>query len=320
MSVQTIDTDILTMLYEASILYYDHGYSQKQIGLKLGVSRPGVSRMLQKAREQGIVKIQIIDPTDNGTTIEVMLKKKFDLKKVIVVPYEDSSSLSLLDQLGRAASKYLDSVVRPGMIIGVSWGRTMKAVADHLTGFSSEKISIVQLTGALTRAAYHTYASEIVQKLARKYHSVPYMLPLPAVVESGDIRSVMSSDRHIRKTLSLSRDSSIVLFTIGSFGMNSALVKAHYFNRNEVETLINAGAAADICSRIINRQGQICSWDLNHRNIGIELEELRKKEYSIAVAGGGEKYNSILAALTGKWFNILITDETTATQLLTEEL
>jgi deoxyribonucleoside regulator len=93
-------------------------------------------------------------------------------------------------------------------------------------------------------------------------------------------------------------------------------VKADYFESDEVDELLKSGAVGDICSRIIKADGTICSEDLNNRTIGIELKELKKKQYSIAVAGGKEKLAAIKAGLNGKWFNSLITDEWVATELL----
>jgi deoxyribonucleoside regulator len=305
-----------TMLYEASILYYEHGYSQKEIGAKLGVSRPGVSRMLQKARDMGIVRIEITDPSASGTLMENQLKEIYGLKKAVVIPSDGISNTILLNRLGKAAAKYLDSVIESGMTIGISWGTTMKAVSDNLIDNAANDISIVQLNGALTRAAYNTHASEIIQKMGEYYHSIPYMLPLPAIVEGTDIKSVMISDRHISRTLNLSQESSAAIFTIGSFGNDSALVKAHYFEEDEVLTLIENGAVADICSRIINRDGEICSTELDDRTMGVELADLKMKDYSIAVAGGIDKADAIRASLKGQWFNVLVTDEKVAELLL----
>ena len=71
-----------TTLVEAAKLYYEHQLSQFEISKKLGVSRPTVSRFLQQARETGIVRIEIIDPSEIGTRLEAALVKKFKLKKV----------------------------------------------------------------------------------------------------------------------------------------------------------------------------------------------------------------------------------------------
>ena len=59
----------ISLLVEAARLYYEHDFSQQQIAQKLGVSRPGVSRLLNKAREQGIVRIEIRDPSNLGIKI-----------------------------------------------------------------------------------------------------------------------------------------------------------------------------------------------------------------------------------------------------------
>ena len=54
----------------------------------------------------------------------------------------------------------------------------------------------------------------------------------------------------------------------------------------------------------------------NARTIGIELFELKKKPYAIAVAGGKEKLSAIYAGLLGRNFNVLITDEWVASEIL----
>ena len=47
------------LMIETARLYYEHHFSQQLIANKLGISRPGISRLLQRAREAGIVKIEI---------------------------------------------------------------------------------------------------------------------------------------------------------------------------------------------------------------------------------------------------------------------
>ena len=141
-------------------------------------------------------------------------------------------------------------------------------------------------------------------------------MPLPAVVDNASLKNAILSDKNISKTLELGKKAEIALFTIGSFGFNSVLVKADYFEPEEVNELLKSGAVGDICSRIIKADGTICSKDLNDRTIGIDLEDLKKKQYSIAVVGGKVKLSATRAGLNGKWFNSLITDEWTATELL----
>jgi len=305
-----------TILVEAAKLYYEHQLSQLEISKKLGVSRPTVSRLLQQARNTGIVRIDITDPSEVGTQLESALIKKYNLKKVVVVPNDTDDNKIVKKRLGKTAVLLVDQLISEGTILGISWGTTMQQVARQIRTRRVKDMVVVQLNGGISRAELDTHASEIAKTIGESYKAIPYLMPLPAVVDNANLKKVILSDRNISRTLELGRKAEIALFTIGSFGYNSVLVKADYFEPDEVDGLLKSGAVGDICSRIIKADGTICSDDLNNRTIGIELEELKKKQYSIAVAGGKEKLAAIKAGLNGKWFNSLITDEWVATELL----
>lgn len=305
-----------TILVEAAKLYYEHQLSQLEISKKLGVSRPTVSRLLQQARNIGIVKIEITDPSEVGTQLEAALVEKFELKKAIVVPNDTDDNTIVKKRLGKAAVLLVDKLISEGTILGISWGTTMQQVARQIRSRRVKDMVVVQLNGGISRAELDTHASEIAKTIGDSYNAIPYLMPLPAVVDNAKLKKAILSDKNISRTLELGRKAEIALFTIGSFGYNSVLVKADYFEPYEVEELLQSGAVGDICSRILKADGTICSEDLDSRTIGIELEELKKKQYSIAVAGGKEKLAAIHAGLKGKWFNSLITDEWIATELL----
>ncbi len=305
-----------TILVEAAKLYYEHQLSQLEISKKLGVSRPTVSRLLQQARSTGIVRIEITDPSEVGTQLESALIRKYGLKKAVVVPNDTDNNRIIKKRLGKAAVLLVDKLISEGIILGISWGTTMQQVARQIRSRKVKDMVVVQLNGGISRAELDTHASEIAKTIGESYKAIPYLMPLPAVVDSASLKKAILSDKNISRTLELGQKAEIALFTIGSFGFNSVLVKADYFEPNEVDELLKSGAVGDICSRIIKADGTICSKDLNNRTIGIELEELKKKQYSIAVVGGKEKLSATRAGLNGKWFNTLITDEWTATELL----
>jgi deoxyribonucleoside regulator len=50
----------------------------------------------------------------------------------------------------------------------------------------------------------------------------------------------------------------------------------------------------------------------------MSLDQLRKVDKAIGVAGGMRKCEAIRGALVGKWINILITDQFTAECLLSD--
>jgi len=306
-----------SLLVEAARLYYQYDFNQQQIAQRLGVSRPAVSRLLQRAREQGIVRIEIRDPLEKGTQLESRLREKYQLNKTIVIPADQRSS-QIKKQLGEATISYLNEVLTDHMILGVSWGTTMQEVARALKPKKLKNLTVVQLNGGVSKAAYDTHASEIAQNIGMKYEAIPYLLPLPAIVDSAALKKSIVSDKNIARALKLANECEIAVYTIGLFNRDSVLVKADYFAENEIRNLLKKGAVGDICSRLIDANGQLCSPALDARTIGIELKALSAKKYAIAVAGGREKLPAIRAALKGKWLNTLITDEWVAEELIND--
>ena len=89
-----------------------------------------------------------------------------------------------------------------------------------------------------------------------------------------------------------------------------------FIDRNLLETLRCEKCVGEICGHAYDLQGELCSPELSGRAIGIELDSLRSKELSVALAGGSRKLDAIWGALQGRYLNVLITDETTARELL----
>jgi DNA-binding transcriptional regulator LsrR (DeoR family) len=56
--------------------------------------------------------------------------------------------------------------------------------------------------------------------------------------------------------------------------------------------------------------------DLTDRVIGISPTQIKKAKRVVALAGGKRKMEAILAALNGRWINVLITDHATARAVL----
>ena len=83
-----------------------------------------------------------------------------------------------------------------------------------------------------------------------------------------------------------------------------------------LERLESKHAAGDICGHFFDAAGDICDRALDDRLLAVSRENLRSKPLSIGVAGGAGKVAAIRAALKGKWCNVLVTDEKTASAVL----
>ncbi|SFT28076.1 deoxyribonucleoside regulator [Paenibacillus sp. BC26] len=302
-------------MLDAVRMYYQLDYSQQEIAKQLGVSRPTVSRFIQQAKEEGYVIISIVDPLENNDLLACQIERKFGLKKVIIVNVPHYEDAVVKKYLGPAAAKYVDKIIKDGDIVATTWGTTLYEVALNLQDKHVKDVKVVQLNGGVSHSETNTYAYEIVNLFGKALHTVPYFIPLPAIVDHPVVKKTIETDRHIQNILELGKKANIAIVTVGAPTEDSVLIKANYFNENELRMIFEKGAG-DICSRYFNLDGVICSQELNQRTIGIDLEDLKKKEKSILVAGGIRKVDGIYGALRGRYTNVLITDQFTAKYLL----
>lgn len=302
-------------MLDAVRMYYQLDYSQQEIAKQLGVSRPTVSRFIQQAKEEGYVVIKIIDPLENNDLLAGSIERKFGLKKVVIVNVPNYSEAVVKKYLGIAAAKYLDTIVKDGDIIAATWGTTLYEVALNLHVKHVKDVKVVQLNGGVSHSETSTYASEIISLFGKAFHTIPYFIPLPAIVDHPIVKKTIETDRHIRNILELGKKANIAMVTVGSPTEDSVLIKANYFNETELKLIFEKGAG-DICSRYFNINGTICSQELDQRTIGIDLNDLKKKDQSILVAGGIRKVDGIYGALRGKYANVLITDQFSAKNLM----
>jgi deoxyribonucleoside regulator len=305
----------ISLMVNVAKLYYENDFSQNMIAKKLNLSRPYVSKILNEAKEKGLVTITINDPDEHESNLEMEIRDKFGLVKVIVVPNNDESDMPR--KVALSAARYLNSIIKSSDIIGVAWGTTIYELALNIVPRSDVKnIKVVQLCGGISNIAKNIYASEILKKISEAYQGSPYILPLPAIFENKKTKDMIIQDKNISHIMNLGKKANISIFTMGSFSEDSALARANYISSEEVERLKEMGAVGDIFSRIITIDGKICDKLLDERTIAIDIDEIKNKEYNIGIASGHSKVKAIYGALAGGYCNVLVTDEKTALEVL----
>lgn len=300
---------------QVSKLYYLDGATQAEIGKKLNLSRPTISRLLQFAREKNIVKISINDPLSNIEDLQHQLKEKYQLKDVVITTPESNETAEILSSLGKATARYLDKKVEDNDVIGVSWGRTLASVARQLIPNDRKNIQVVYLKGTVANSTHNNYVVEVTKCFNKCYHTQAQILPLPLIFENKQIKEMVIKDKFINEILDTGKRTSVALFTVGTTEQDSTLFELGYFNDQQIKTL-QEKAAGDLVSRFIDEHGKIVDDQLNDRTVAIALDNLKQARESVLIAGGMNKLKAIKAALAGKYANVLITDSLVAQHLL----
>ena len=127
------------------------------------------------------------------------------------------------------------------------------------------------------------------------------------------------SDHYVRSALDLFDQVTTALVGVGAIEPSKLLADSgNSFSLAELEDLRQRGAVGDVLLRFFDAHGASVDTPLNQRVISMRLDQLRKVDRSIGVAGGERKYTAILGAVRGGWVNVLVTDHLTARRLIAE--
>ncbi|GEO69638.1 sugar-binding transcriptional regulator [Levilactobacillus acidifarinae] len=302
-------------LLAVSRYYYQDNLSQIEIAKKMNLSRPTVAKSLQLARDTGIVTVQINDPFTDGAKLQQALKEKYHLKDVVIAQQVNHDEAGIRDHLGAVAADYLDTIVTTGMTIGLNWGHTMLAVAQHLHASQAQDVQLVQLKGSLTNSAETNYSAEITQQFNHAFHTQARLLPLPLVFDDAQVKAAALHDPFIQRVVQTGYQADIALFTVGTTRNDALLFRSGYLTADQITTL-QRDAVGDILSHYITASGEIADPQLDQRTVALPLSHLGTQKYAVLIAGGEPKLRAIHAALLGKYANVLIVDQAVAKQLL----
>ncbi len=308
--------DEIRLLTKIATLYFKGGMTQQGIAERLGISRQTTGRYLKRAEEIGIVKVEIKSQLLQSTELEYKLEKTFGLSESIVVTPPAETEDAVKFALGQAGASFLMRRVQTNDIIGVAWSSTVLECAVQLTPTEPRKVTVVQMNGSMDSTTFSTRAEYIVETIARAFDGVTVNLVAPMIVDHPSIKNSLLSDSRIAATLELAGRSQLAFYGVGNVSRNSSLYKAGYLDDDLLDKLKSAGAVGEICGRYYNAQGKICLQELDERVIAVDLDNLKSKRISAAIAAGQPKVDAILGLMRGKYCNVLITTDETAIALL----
>lgn len=310
--------DELRLMARVTLMYYEWEMRQSEIANKLQLSQATVSRLLKNAKDEGIIRFSINLPNGVYTDLEEQLIKKFKLRDVIVVDSLENNESLIQRDLGAAAAYYLESIIRPNEVIGISsWSATLLELVDSLHPIQRKQgVKVVQILGGVGNPSAEAHATRLTSRMAQLIKGEAVYLPVAGVLASEAARDILYADEVTQSAIKLFDKVTIALVGIGAIDPSPLLAQSgNIFAPEEYELLREANAVGDILERFFDENGELVKTGLENRVISMTLNQLSKVNRAIGVAGGGRKFDAILGALRGKWINILVTDHFTAERL-----
>src|SRR2546422_5716149 len=170
LDTEPAETDLLV---RASRLYYLEERGQAEIARLLRISRPGVSRLLQRARDAKIVEIRVREAA--GGADWSRLERRLGVKELHV------ASEGGIEAVGGLGAHFFERTVRRGDVIGLTAGTTLSAFVQSVKP-SPFDLEIVPLVGTLWDTGEDFDGSFLCQELRRRTGGTHRVLSAPAVV------------------------------------------------------------------------------------------------------------------------------------------
>lgn len=304
---------------KAAQLYYLQDLTMEAIGDELKVSRSSVSRLLQMARDRGIVEVKVNAPDDAPRRMATQIKELFGVNAHLVPVAESASHVDRLDRVALSAARMLGNFFGSGMTMGVAWGSTTTAVSRNLVKRQLNDSKVVQLNGAGNdHTTGVTYSGEILRRFGEAFGATVEQFPVPAFFDDPAAKEALWKERSTKRILDIQATMDIALFGLGTINAEvpSQVYSAGYLNADDMESLKKYEIVGDVATVFYRADGTSNDIPLNRRSSGPSLEVIRSVPRRICVIAGVSRLPSLKGAMAGNLISDLIIDDGTARALI----
>ncbi|RWA69504.1 sugar-binding transcriptional regulator [Mesorhizobium sp.] len=295
------------MLHTVAKLHYEAEMSQVDIARQLGVSTATISRLLQRARAEGIVRIEVIDlVTPEDVTRQLI--DRLGLRDAAVIETPSAGALTALSApLGGLLKQ---AQLAAGSVVAIGWGRAVREVIraglPRIPG-----VLTVAATGGMQQHAPHFQINEFVRLAAEEFGGTPHFIHAP-YLPSSELREVFLGDAAIRDAVALWDRTDVAIVGVGlPHAINAPEASAATPSE---QALVHA--AGDVLRHYFDADGVLIPWEGESRMIAMSPAQLRAAPLAIGVAASPEKATAIIGAVRAGLINALVTDTKTAQAVL----
>lgn len=301
--------DSRALLYTVARLHYEQDLSQRDIARQMAISTATVSRLIRRAREEGIVRIEIGEYVEPDTLAD-RLAEALKLRRVSIAPSapEPGTMAALAHPVGRLLK---EARLGPRSVLGLGWGRTVWDVLQ--VGLPQcHGTTTVPLSGGIPEAARQFQIGEFVRLAADQIGGTPKFIHVPYRL-ADETRRALAKDPVIREGVELWGRIDVAIVGIG---------RPHGSDRTNGGAALTPNdpaidhAVGDVLLRYFDAGGRVVKWKGEEKVFAISTEQLRQVPLLIGVAVSPAKAVSIIGAARSGLINALATDSRTAMKIL----
>lgn len=303
----------------AAQMYYLEDSSQSEIARELGVSGPTVSRLLQRARAEGLVRFAIPEPFASCLSLERELVRHGNLSRALVIPSDPKADPNVTKRaVALEAARLVQRVTTPADTLGVAWGGTMYHLIQYLNPCRKVRASFVTMHGSISSGGPDLDAKTLVGRMAMAFGGRRYAIECDGLQGSADVVRELNADPSVDRVQSLYDKITVSISGVGSMHptLDSRLVRSGYLDRSAIDELVEAGAYGDLMLRFFDANGAECHSSLAERTVAISFGQYRRIPRKIVAASGTQKAQCVAALVKGRLADILVIDEWLAREMV----
>lgn len=291
--------------------FYVDEVSKVDIADELGISRYKVARLLDQAHALGIVTITVDDRGVLNEELSDQLREQFSLHAAVVVG-SGGSDEEVRQQVGTAAADHLTHVLHRADVLGISWGRTVRAMTEALQALPP--VDVVQLTGAAGKD-FSQSPVEVVRRVSERAGGIARPILAPMVLRDASTAAALQREPEVREAIRMFSAVTVAVVAIGSWDPPISQLR-DLIREDDRIALEREGVIAEIAGILLDDHGHQVGKDFADRCVSITADQLRAVPHVLAVAGGAGKARATLAVLRSGLISSLVTDDTLARRLL----
>ena len=298
----------------AAWMYFIEEMTQQDIAERLGVGRVTVVRLLSDARDRHEIKFSIESGLPECINLERELERRFNLSEAIVVPLTNPEA-DATKSISASTGLYLSNFVRPGMSIGVGWGRTLLESLRYIHEAPLADMSVVSLLGGITHVKRFN-PSEFAWRFASLFQAECYLMPAPAIVDTPQTRQALIERCGLGEGFERAKALDAVLISVGSLELTGTAYRDGFVSDELRRSMIEQGAVGEMLFHYFDAQGRMIDHPIHDCVMAVPMSTLQQVPHRIMASGGSDKAAAMLGALRLLKPNVLVTDEATAARIL----
>ncbi|MGN6272686.1 MAG: sugar-binding transcriptional regulator [Protaetiibacter sp.] len=295
--------------------YYLEGQSRVDIAKDLELTRFQVARILQEALSSGLVRIEIGRPGLPDPELGEALAGALGIERAVVIRTTGASFSTTLSQIARQLASFVAEAVPAGATLGLSWSRTLDAMAHTITDLPP--CTVVQLAGHLHLPGQGSSSVEIVRRVASVSGGTAFPIYAPMLVDDATTAIALRRLPEVAEALARVSHVDVAVASIGGWDPSSSQLFDALPPRAAREATA-LGAVGEVVGRVFDEHGNPIEL-LDDRVIAATLAELRAVPHVILSGFGEHRARATVAAVRATGAHTLVADEALARAILDSE-